>query len=93
MVVSHSDVVTSQHWVVPGTQTPVQAPPLHTNGHVVDDDSYRQPCASVAQVAKVEVVAQVFPAAVHVEVALHVHAATPALVVQLWCAPQATAAP
>jgi hypothetical protein len=40
-----------------------------------------------------DAVAHTFPAAVHVALTLHVHAATPALVTQLWCAPQATAGP
>jgi hypothetical protein len=68
------------------------APALHAPlVHVVNCDSKKHPCASCAHVANVDVDSHAFPTTVHVELTLHVHAATSALVVQLWCAPHATA--
>jgi hypothetical protein len=56
-------------------------------------DWYTQFCASFAHVASVVAFAHVFPTALQTGSMLHVHAAVPAVPVQLWRVPQATGAP
>jgi hypothetical protein len=64
------------------------APALHApSPHVVLRESYTQFCESFVHVASVVVLAQVFPAALQTGSLLHVHAAVPAVPVQLWCVP------
>jgi hypothetical protein len=79
--------------IVPAAQVP-QAPWLHVPFvHAVLVDSTTQPCGSRAHVASVVGPAHVFPTALHTGSALQLHAAVPAVPVQLWCVPQAAGEP
>jgi hypothetical protein len=87
-------VVADAHFAGPLQAFMQHMPALHAPPtHIMLEDSYTQPCASVAHVASVVEFAHVLPAAAQTGSALHVHMAVPAAPVQLWCGPQAAAAP
>ena len=72
-------------------QDPILPLCTHAVVHADVADSYTQFCESFEHVASVVAFAQVVPMALHTGSVLHVHSPAPAVPVQLWWVPQATA--
>ena len=83
---AHVAICPLTHSVCPLEHAFVQhAPPLHAPlEHALVPDSKKHPCASFAQVARVDVLAHVLLVVEHTGLAVHVHVAEPAAPEQAW---------